>query len=594
MIVLTSAQEAIVKDDEAVKNFVVHFPNGERADLTNDDIVFESVKFSESVCSDQSFRFGSADASCIEFETVGVGNIIGLVIECGMTFTLGADSVTIPYGTFIVDSCPRDHASMVHRKVTAYTPSLNNGYLSIYERWKLSKPLYSEQTYEPNLLCLIEENFGLLDIFEHSESVGTSYSAGQQITTIGLRTTAKDGVTYHYDLELKLFISRPMVFSSRTWLPDTVYKLEGFTEHPSALQPLYDMLTNNTDVNGNDFEEYIDSAIKPRKYDALQFCERYTNASETPMMAYPFLNANSSAKYVCNYVEIAEAKLLETDGHQNVRTVDSIADVLKPITDVTVKGYQITSETIPMILSFSQTLKTVNGNATIYSFINTYSLSDLVGGFAELNAGFLRRNRDETFTLLHLDNSAPYALTASDVEGSAWWDEYVIQPVGTVTYSFTDDEEEQTAEYVIDESNTSVYDMSGNYLLKKMVIDVEAVTTSSAMTDTRKYYTMGGNWYYYDGSAWVNAGTYKDKTSIVEKIIATYFVPYLGAIDFTPLEATFRGMPYLQCGDAITLTAADGTVINSYILNQSFDGIQHSSQDVETVQGTVIGSEIVY
>ena len=112
MITLTSAQQAIVKSDSSVKTFKVHFPNGELPDLTNSDIVFESVSFQESVCSEQTFRFGCAEASVIEFETVGVQNIVGMTIECSMTFTLGDDAVTVPYGVFIVDSCP-DRKSVV-------------------------------------------------------------------------------------------------------------------------------------------------------------------------------------------------------------------------------------------------------------------------------------------------------------------------------------------------------------------------------------------------------------------------------------------------------------------------------------------------
>ena len=84
------------------------------------------LSFSESVCSDSVFRFGCADASVLSFETVGVPNMLGMVIECSMEFKNGNDSVTIPYGTFTVDSCPRDHKSMQHRKVTAYAQTVGD------------------------------------------------------------------------------------------------------------------------------------------------------------------------------------------------------------------------------------------------------------------------------------------------------------------------------------------------------------------------------------------------------------------------------------------------------------------------------------
>ena len=67
--------KALFKNGSAFKNFHVHFPNGENADLNNDDIVAESVQFTESICSKEVFQFGLSERSQIEFECVGVQNI---------------------------------------------------------------------------------------------------------------------------------------------------------------------------------------------------------------------------------------------------------------------------------------------------------------------------------------------------------------------------------------------------------------------------------------------------------------------------------------------------------------------------------------
>lgn len=583
MINLTSAQQAIVKDDETVKNFRVHFPNGERADLGNSDIVYESVTFKESVCSDQSFRFGGADASCIEFETVGVGNIIGLTIECSMIFSLLGSTVTIPYGTFIVDSCPRDHASMVHRKVTAYSPNVNNGSLSEYEQRKLSRPRSDTAVYRPNLLYLLEETFGFLDGITHETTTKSTYGEQSRNTELSLRTVIdSDNIQHAY----KLRVTADVRFISDTGYGNALYKLD-FDHDPTCWEAYVSMMENSTDVYGHSFENYTDSI---RYYFGINVNNAdLTTLSDPHQLIYPFFSTSSDSVRIVEFYHITKIELLDV--------VSGIGEVhlgllgpYDPCTNVSYTKYKITNTYVPVHLEFNHTLEV----GSRYNFINAYSIADLVTGYAELSAGFFRRNRDNTFTLLHLDNSSPYALTASDVEGSAWWDEYVIKPIGRVTYTFKDENGDQVSEYVIDEYSQSVYDMSANYLLKNMALDVEDVSATSDMTDIQKYYTMSGNWYYYDGSAWTNAGAYTDITTIIDKLIETYFVPYIGTVDFVPLEATFRGMPFLQCGDAITLTAADGTVINSYILNQSFDGIQHISQDVETVQGIVIGSEIVY
>lgn len=84
----------LFKLDSCHKNFHVHFPNGEMDDLGNADVVQESVEFSESICSQNTFKFGKSESSTIEFETVGVPNMMGMKIECGIEVdcsSLGAD-----------------------------------------------------------------------------------------------------------------------------------------------------------------------------------------------------------------------------------------------------------------------------------------------------------------------------------------------------------------------------------------------------------------------------------------------------------------------------------------------------------------------
>ena len=84
MLTVPATIQTLFKTDGIRKNFRVHFPNGENADLTNADIVQESVTFTESVCSQNVFQFGLSERSEIDFECVGVQNIYGMTIECGI------------------------------------------------------------------------------------------------------------------------------------------------------------------------------------------------------------------------------------------------------------------------------------------------------------------------------------------------------------------------------------------------------------------------------------------------------------------------------------------------------------------------------
>ena len=84
MLTIPESIKTLFKTDGVYKNFRASFPGGEAADITNANIVRESVKFTESVCSDDTMRFGGCERSVIEFETVGVENILGLTMECGI------------------------------------------------------------------------------------------------------------------------------------------------------------------------------------------------------------------------------------------------------------------------------------------------------------------------------------------------------------------------------------------------------------------------------------------------------------------------------------------------------------------------------
>lgn len=582
MINLTQAQQNIVKSDSTVKNFRVHFPNGENTDLTNGDIVFETVKFSESVCSEESFRFGCAESSVIEFETVGVQNIIGMVIECSMEFVGISETVIVPYGTFVVDSCPRDHHHMTHRKVTAYSRRITNELLTDFEILKTSLFVTDGDGYVPNLKLLLAETFGTSEVSTDSEFCslsnyrGTSQNSFQFV--IGRRSNDQ------YELMVNI------TTASSAYFNEALYSMSA--SYDSAYIDAIDRI-----LGSYTFDETYPVAIYQARHLA-GFLFSYANSRnnyppyqiglESFDHIYPYFNAGGNGSFTYPLNISARLYKVFTDGSSMLEDLGTFT----PYTALTITQHLYDLSGMNLRIVFPHTLENRWVSTTVYSYYNSFSIYDLICGWAELNGAFLRAGRDGSYYLSHLDNSAPYGLTADDVDGSAWWDEYVIRPIGTIVYTYEDDGQ-QTSKYVLSDT-PSTYDMSGNYLLDNLSFVIESAASIAAMTDTAKIYTYSGNWYYYDGSAWVNAGTFSGMTSIIEKILDQYFVPYVGTVDFVPLDANLRGLPFLEAGDAITLTAGDGTVINSYILAHTFDGIQYIREDIQTVQGTVIGSEVEY
>ena len=132
MIQVPDEIKALLHQDTCKKNIRIHFPNGERTDICNNLIVKDSVSFTESLCSQDSLKFGLCEAPVFECETVGVGNIRGMDIEVSCEVFCAPDAegaiwktdlqhhvYPVVLGTFRVDTCQRQ-ADINHRKIVAY------------------------------------------------------------------------------------------------------------------------------------------------------------------------------------------------------------------------------------------------------------------------------------------------------------------------------------------------------------------------------------------------------------------------------------------------------------------------------------------
>lgn len=131
----------LFRQDGVLKNVRITFPNGERADISNDKIVRESLSFTESLASSDPIVFGLCEASSISFSCVGIENINGLrifvYIEIDISSLTAAQKAQwgqtssdvpftfypVPLGLFVVDECTRESDFNV-RKVVAYSPFL--------------------------------------------------------------------------------------------------------------------------------------------------------------------------------------------------------------------------------------------------------------------------------------------------------------------------------------------------------------------------------------------------------------------------------------------------------------------------------------
>lgn len=593
MLNIPDSVKALYKQDGVRKNFRAHFPGGELPDITNDNIVQESVKFTESICSQDVFKFGLTEASVIEFETVGVANMYGMMIECSSEidcsslsaaeiaeieagtwdgeFVLLADSdlgfpfFRVPYGVFRVESCPRDHQAMAHRRVTAYT--LAGGHIKNRgEEAKLAM-VVPTAIYKPDLWLLLMASVnedvqdGLLSYgFTRTQETPSSSAGSEKLVT--LKKT--DGTT------VQLWFSASM------------------------------RQENVISVSGNDSERII-SIVPGEDYNAIideaaaalaEYGIDYEASGYISMREVVLLNAKNSSGY--SHVYPGLEYVFETRrggsfsyqyagvsfpngtnafyaghtyekggistrlGYPSILAIEETAEsgagtiFEHRYAEAELYSYTAPSGAPSVPLKFDSTAsQRAPAGFAGFTFIDAYNINDILSGWLELTAQFAAVARDGTYKIMRIDNSAPEALAPADYS-QMWFDEFAVEPIGSIRYCYTDAaEEEQIADYVIGVGG-SVYDLTDNVFLKSM-----------------------------------DAPTPQD----IQAILDSSFIPNLSDVYFVPIDLAAKGLPYIEAGDALTVTAQDGTVCNSYALRRVLNGVQVLSDQIDSESGLIIDSE---
>ena len=643
MLTIPNSIKTLFMTDGARKNFRVHFPNGEMSDITNDNIVRESLHFTESICSQDVFKFGLAEASVIEFETVGISNMYGMTIECSIeidtsslsaadissiqsgtwdgTLVLSGDSdigygfFRVPLGVFMVASCPRNHGAMTHRKVTAYSiAKLPPGSIPGIP----TTMAWESITVSPSALIALATGDGMTQIADAPaptkilnecdfwDSNGTLYSvsfAKSGLTTgitkmvaINRSTQITDGADFcripiSYDADAYRAQGEAIVEKFNTNGYDLTYDKNGVqifssnrealeTRFPHIFSPVLTYVLNLYDkpsggyifVEGSSGGGYVTVpsgdnifpvsvgdninpyfvGTNPRAF--VLTTKAYVGANQPNPSTQEIRYANGISLYYIDLESVGNGYIrIESNG----ATWGWTFPVTEVIGDVTVERYQVaTTQPISIMNKGTGTpVKSAMGNNihatkawTPYLFAEAFNYYDATQGALEIYGLFAKDDRSGKFEAISLDPSSPVSVSPDDYS-EVWWDEFNVSPIGTVTVAFQNNGEQATANIVIG-SGLSVYDMTQNAVLQNLASADEASILS----------TLSGN--FLTNAA--NAG-------------------------FTPVEMTMMGMPWVEAGDALEITAEDGTVVETYALRVEMNGIQFLQMSVVSQGGEIIG-----
>lgn len=623
MLNIPAEVKALFSADVIHKNFHVHFPNGETSDLNNENIVAESVSFTESLCSQQYFKFGLAEASQIQFEAINIPNIRGAYIECaieidcsrlGTTWATnhpvdntlpfltpqpcnvdGSRYYRVPYGRFVVDTCPRDHGAMYRRQITAYSDTLKDTRADWNAELVKSETMIPFiQNYTPLLPGIVYSYLNNPDLltangWTKTLLTGEEYDV-RDVLSVDLLDPDKPTVANYLKLEYKtlnygysnvglglddfLGVETSRDYdgpSDVEWLRKQI--LEEFGIDWERTVTNYNAHSGRPAITKEEMvDDFLDSNMGHQMYTGslwVRIPYRYTNKYGG---GEPFELQSIRDEHSIVYMKVGDMRtkpgyglILGSISTAKAGTVvctlfnNGTGDVYKTVS-ITIGAtnlYKYTKDQLSDLdsirLNFEHTLKgkvyssLTSKTVDAFSHANSWSFTDIIRGFLELSGLFLKPTRSGALDFFEMSaNPTAIAIQRSDWS-EIWWDETPVDAIGQVKVIYFESGEEQQKTIVIGDGK-SVYTMEDNEVL-------------------------------------VNAEL-SDET--LQSILDNYFTPNASVVNFTPADISIRGLPYLETGDCIQLTAEDDTEVNTYILEQTITGIQNLRAEITSTNGELL------
>lgn len=568
MLNIPEEVKRLLKQDSVRKNFRVHFPNGEYDDITNGNLVAESVVLTESLCSEQNIKFGLCEASQLEFETIGVGNIKGCEIQAFIEVDISSlpsdiiatidymylnDSTIayqIPYGVFTVDSCKRQN-DMSKRKIIAYSKNiLDKIELSSIEKEKERIAISTKSDYTVDLLKTLYSNLNNVDSsmyteiaheFEIDEHLIVSISSLIETYRIVVYKGVKIPIFAGQDDEHKLFKVE-------------LDKVKNYKEIVLEIQDTlssYELITDA--FNLCDVCYVI--------YDMDGFSSGLTYIPTKGNLIYPYIPGIGTTTIEYGYIYVP----LEISVVERNLTDSSYKKVLNEWTLATNCSI---SELTPTELFANKTItlkrtKTTDGK---YIVAEPLDLRAILESWVELQGKFVYNSRYGGVSLISIKEKfglypsedlypseelyprEPDDIVSTSLYSNVWYEEYTVQKYGRLLIPYINEENEaEEFLYVFNEDNKNTYFFSENYLLS----------------------------------------LYSFTQDEIKEIIDTYFLPHIEYITYVPAEITMRGLPYLEVGDVVSVLTNSGYSFETIVWQRKLKGIQALTDSV-----TATGDEV--
>lgn len=605
MITIPNEVIALFKSDNAYKNFRVTFPNGERGDITNADVVSESVSFTESICSQNTLKFGLCETPMIQFETVGVENIKGstincyIEIECPSTVTgavykadLQKYVYVIQYGQFVVESCPRQ-TDMTHRKVTAYQRNAMDSWQFPDE---MKRAFSIMKWYKQNDFKIsIESLFKIMGFYAPTYTrQSTSTTSQDKIFAYTYKriNNVRKAISFHiiYDGYVlvnggnndALFMVKPVFTSGYKSKVQELYEWVMNPEEPVDRDYLSDIpkfsyleyesisqlaYSKNLTPTGGTYG-YIDPPTSSGYYRRAFFpddkpvfvpCFNYEETGEDGTIWYTSMGLEeymtSGGPYISVTNFIVPTRMYVKDNDNNILFDTGSFDnyLMRDTNEIPIISSDLNIFFKPTSTNVKQKFRNwTNGTysnvtKTVYqldwSQLESLAMGDFVCDSLEANGLFGRVKRDGELEEFSIENSNEYDIQKSDYE-SIWYDEAYTKKYGRIVCNYT-------ANGV---DNSIIHDIVADY------------------NDTiNKTYTIANN-------SMLDLNNYTEQDVIN---MLTDMADNIDDIQYMPATLRMKGMPWIEAGDYLNVDTPNDGVIRMLVERHTISGIQVLKDSVE-------------
>ena len=625
MLKMPDSVKALYTSEKARKLYQIYFVDGSQNRIGNAGLISESVKITESICSEENFRFGLAECSMIEFECVGWNDMRGQKINVFLEIDIGSLTPAeiaeiqsgdydgtiynwsdvkvyrIQMGQFIITECPRTEEKRQHRKVKGYTADLFNN-ISPAEWVKLLCPIatidqeqigtihWPAAVYQPDILGLVTAQLAYNDKTVMSDFGGQpSYIAQDFVNQASL--------DYGYTVRMNTTGNHTIEFAVKNYI-----RRQCTTSNYHSTRPIIGFIQEPETYAG--WKEDIKTAVDNLN---ISWGTAYINGS----VAVPCYNIN-------DLFNLISASNLIYDG---VSYGSGDWDIFK----VTCKYNAHTPGPFvagtDVYTSYARTFDTSDttyvsfyygGRNDFYSveFAETYSfnlqIKDTTAGTTN-TLSFSRANTSSSLRSLEF-----YKIPTKDFSPGTVSIDPSGQELSVSTYAngydiigYINGWFECMAMFVAP-SRTG-----GRKMFQLPTSSPEGIVPynySSFTVDEysgKKYGTLrfpflgsDGEYALYDYRFNSNGGVYDMSKNLVLNGISmarsdlinyfkNYFIPHIRDLELNSLEMDAVGMPWLEPGDFVNITDAANRSFNAYPTRQVLKGIQALRLDIEAVGNTL-------